>query len=250
MTVRKAAMFGFDEGKASARDRRGGGQSGGVPARGSPPPAGSNELAAARPLSPRNGVCGRLADVGRHSTSAGPEGAAAHAVAVIRAWSAQGLQRMRSSATCASNWRRRCVMRARWPALRSNSAYATWYGASRRISLTFGTNREPSGDGLTLVEQGASRPALMAGCPGRRSTSRRHGRGRTSTRRRDARPIRSGGRRGQDTGLAGASCRRLLVSNDADVVKVGPQLADGNFAASKPIDRNGLVGRDAFQISF
>lgn len=188
MTVQQAAMVGCDEGKASAFDRRGGGKSGGVPARGAPPPAGSDEQVAARPQSPTGGGRGRLADVGRHSTSAGPEGAAAHAVAGVRTWSARPSPRSRSSATWASSWRRREVRRAQ--ARRRDG----------RVSLTFGTNRELSELGHPAMSEGALRPRLMRVLSARRSPSRRQRWGATNyTRRRDAQPCRSSRRRGRDT---------------------------------------------------
>lgn len=237
MTVQQAAMVGCDEGKASAFDRRGGGKSGGVPARGAPPPAGSDEQAAARPQSPTGGGRGRLADVGRHSTSAGPEGAAAHAVAGVRTCSARPRPRSRSRATWASSWRRREVRRAQKRRLVGNA------------SLTFGTNRELSDVGHPAMSEGALRPRLMRVLSARRSPSRRQRWGATNyARRRDAQPCRSSRRRGQDTGGGSPRSRSCLRTalwglDDADIREVGPQLAHWNRALTEAVHRDGEICR-------
>lgn len=236
MTVREAAMVGCDEGKATASARAGGRRRGCVPGRCVSPPAKTDGQAAADAQSLVSDRRGRLADVGGHCDLAvAADRQPALAGDRVRASSAEGLHRTRSRATWPSSWRRMAVRRA------------IVDRAGGRISLTFGTNRELSGDGLSRCEQGAVRPALTAGCPARRSSSRRQQEGQ-QTRRRDARPIRSGGRRGLGSGGRGASYGRLRLAHDADVVKIGAQLGNRYATAAQAINGDRDVGSDASTI--
>mgnify|MGYP003666282923 FL=1 len=183
MTICKTALVGLDEGKAIASARRGGRRDARVPGRFSSPPAKSDGQAAATTRSPLSDRRGRLADVGGHSMSAGPGQRPAFTGDLVRAWSAEGLQRSRSSATWLSSRRRSDVSRA------------AAVGRNGRILSTFGTNRELPDVGLTRTAKGALRPPVTCLHLVQETTSRRRGRGRW-TRRRDAQPVRSGGRRG------------------------------------------------------
>lgn len=205
MTVRQTARVGCDEGKASAPDRRaGGGMSGGVPARGSTPPAGNDERAAASPRAPQGGR-GRLADVGGHSTSAGPDGAAAHAGAGVRAWTAQTAARSRSRAIRASSERRRAT-----------SAPLPAPGVADMATST-GTGQSPGGD-RPAVTTGVARPGVMRRGSGKEGSSRRRHWGAVDdARRRDARPARSGGRRGRAVESGMALPRQACLANETAV---------------------------------
>lgn len=185
-------MVGCDESKATASARSGAVGRGRVPGCEAPPPAGTSGQETGAPRSPESGRRCRFADVGRHSTSAGPESAVGHPAAKVRACSAEGLQRSRSRATLASSWRRRAVSRAATADL------------VRRPPLRTGTNRELSESGVSDAGEGAARPPVIALRPAGGVTSRRQRKGQTTTRRRDARPVRSGGRRGQ---ILGAKAR-------------------------------------------
>lgn len=231
MTVRKAAIVGCDEGKAIARTRLGRALDASVPGRCSSPPAKSDGQAgkAAAPSGDDGGA--RLADVGGHCVMAGATvGAAALATDQIKAGSAQALQGARSSATRRSRCRR----------IDDSATEAVDPSALRN-----GTNREHLECGPAMRRQGDMRPRIMASRPGGGMTSRRQRKGQTKTRRRDARPFRSGGRRGQELGSWLASFGRLGLNN-ADVVKVGPEFRHRDDAASESVDCYGLVSGDAF----
>lgn len=198
-------MVGCDEGKPVATDRRGGGRCRCVPGRDVPPPAGARGQGAAAAQSPAGDRRGRLADVGRHSMSAGagqrriekaePSGrgldhrAPRNAGARVRTSPAERLLRSRSRAAWASSRRRRDVSQAKAP----------------RAVAGAETNRELSGSGLTARVGAGLRPPLMTVRPLPGAHARRRPGGVASERRRDARPVRSGGRRGGDgQGSAGA----------------------------------------------
>lgn len=193
MTVRKAAMVGCDEGKPHA-SARAGGETVRVRtwARSSAPGgSGAQDAAAARSPGERRA---RLADVVRHGVSAGrglrpvdPKGGAKRqkAAPFDRGRNIPCRRRSRSRHSWASSRRRSAVSWAQIAALR----------IKRRISLTFGTNRELSEIGLAEEVRARSRPALTAARLQRKTSSRRREGSRQRPRRRDARPVRSGGRR-------------------------------------------------------
>lgn len=191
-------MFGFDEGKAVASACCSGRRCACVDGREFPPPAGSGGRAAATAQSPSSDRRERLADVGRHSTSAGPGARPGHPGRAVRAWSAGRPCRSRSRASWASRRRR------------SRAMHAADRRRDDRVSLTFGTNRELAEIGRAPVIGGDAPPRLMWTAAGGKWSSRRRARGVVDTRRRDARPIRSGGRRGRMFGAAGRPCQAAL----------------------------------------
>lgn len=235
MTVRKAAIVGCDEGKAIARTRLGRALDASVPGRCSSPPAKSDGQAGKAAAPSGDDGRARLADVGGHCVMAGAAvGAAALAADQIRAVSAQALQGARSSATRRSRWRRM-----------DDSATK----AVDPSALRHGTNREHRELGPAIRGQGDSRPRVMAVGPGGGVTSRRQRKGQTKARRRDARPVRSGGRRGQELGHWPASCGRLGL-NDANVVQVWARIADRNFAVGDPVQPDCEVCASLFSTPF
>ncbi|GEM_PF-5025854 len=258
-------MVGCDEGKARALDRCGGRQGGRVPGREAPPPAGHAIREPRR--RDRSRATGALALPMWAGTARGRglDGAPSTTARAQRS-NLPCPCRSRSRHSWASSWRRKAVSRAQIRAHRIKC----------RISLTFGTNRELSGFGLTERSKGATRPPVTAGCPMRQTSSRRREGSLLQPRRRDARPVRSGGRRdgeGQRTAgpraIAGRtagcirparrsrrrarqfSCRgpSFLVDH-ADVMKIGAQLADRHLAGAQPVHGYGQVGRPRVSSAF
>lgn len=193
-------MVGCDEGKAAASAPSG---CGGRSDREAPPPAGMSGQVTEAARSSSSGRRRRLADVGRHSMSAGAAWAPRIAGARDRTSPAEAVHRSRDRAAWPSSRRRSDVNRSR-PARDARGA-----------ALTNGTNREHPKAGATAKGQGAMRPAVTAAAPGRGVTSRRQREGQTTTRRRDARPVRSGGRRGRILGAGARPSQAAAMTGEA-----------------------------------
>ena len=182
-------MVGCDEGKPSASARCGGRRDGHVPSREGPPPAGQGDPVAARPRPPLSGRDARLADVGGH---------------VIRA-EAGCLTDQSTGPVSTSSAERICRSRS-WPrrASRLRLSADTRPLDARRLNEGdgFGTNRERISDEESVRTEGAERRRPPLTAASRRIERRPAGARGEATRRRDAQPHRSGGRRGWD-GKAG-----------------------------------------------